>query len=79
MVAVQEAYGRPMASPGPRRSIPLCDVFNETYPDAEFIVMGVEERLALIHAPNLSVQATELFSMALRAARFLHSHADARA
>jgi cysteinylglycine-S-conjugate dipeptidase len=78
MVAV-EAYGGPMASLGPGRSIPLCDVFNQTYPDAEFIVMGVEERLALIHAPNLSVQATELFSMALSAARFLHRHADARA
>jgi hypothetical protein len=68
-----------MASPGQGRSIPLCNVFNETYPDAEPILIGVEEPLALIHARNLSVDPTEIPSMALSAARFLQRHADARA
>ena len=33
---------------------------HETYPDAEIILMGVEEPLALIHAPNESVDPTEI-------------------
>ena len=36
-------------------SIPLCNVFTDTYPDAEIILVGVEEPLALIHAPTESV------------------------
>jgi len=31
-------------------------VFAETYPDAEVIMMGVEEPAALIHAPNERAQ-----------------------
>ena len=42
------------------RSIPLCNVFADTYPDAEMILMGVEEPSALIHAPNESVDPTEI-------------------
>ena len=38
-----EAFGRPMASLGQGGSIPLCNVFADTYPDAEIILMGVEE------------------------------------
>ena len=45
-----------MALLGQGGSIPLCNVFAETYPDAELILMGVEEPLALIHAPNESVR-----------------------
>ena len=41
--AMQEAYGRPMAPLGQGGSIPLCNVFADTYPDAEIILMGVEE------------------------------------
>jgi hypothetical protein len=39
-----------MALLGQGGSIPLCDVFAETYPDAELVLMGVEEPLALVHA-----------------------------
>ena len=53
--AMQEAYGVPMTTLGQGGSIPLCNVFADTYPDAEIILMGVEEPLALIHAPNESV------------------------
>jgi acetylornithine deacetylase/succinyl-diaminopimelate desuccinylase-like protein len=73
--AMQEAYGRPMAHLGQGGSIPLCNVFEETYPDAELILMGVEEPLALIHAPNESVDPTEIASMALAEALFLERYA----
>ena len=77
--AMQEAYGRPMAHLGQGGSIPLCNVFEETYPDAELILMGVEEPLALIHAPNESVDPTEIASMALAEALFLQRYAPDRA
>ena len=54
-----------MTSLGQGGSIPLCNVFAETYPEAELILMGVEEPLALIHAPNESVDPTEIANMAL--------------
>ena len=73
--AMQEAYGQPMAHLGQGGSIPLCNVFEETYPDAELILMGVEEPLALIHAPNESVDPTEIASMALAEALFLQRYA----
>ena len=37
------AYGTPMTTLGQGGSIPLCNVFADTYPDAEIILMGVEE------------------------------------
>jgi acetylornithine deacetylase/succinyl-diaminopimelate desuccinylase-like protein len=76
--AMQEAYGRPMTSLGQGGSIPLCNVFQETYPDAELILMGVEEPLALIHAPNESVDPGEIEAMALTEAIFLERYATLR-
>jgi acetylornithine deacetylase/succinyl-diaminopimelate desuccinylase-like protein len=73
--AMQEAYGRPMARLGQGGSIPLCNVLEETYPDAELILIGVEEPLALIHAPNESVDPNEIEAMALTAALFLEHYA----
>ena len=75
--AMQEAYGRPMAHLGQGGSIPLCNVFADTYPDAEIILMGVEEPLALIHAPNESVDPSEISAMALTEALFLQRYAAA--
>jgi acetylornithine deacetylase/succinyl-diaminopimelate desuccinylase-like protein len=75
--AMQEAYDRPMASLGQGGSIPLCNVFTDTYPDAEIILMGVEEPLALIHAPNESVDPSEISAMALTEALFLQRYAAA--
>lgn len=74
--AMQEAYGTPMSMLGQGGSIPLCNVFADTYPDAELILMGVEEPLALIHAPNESVHPDEIASMALTEALFLERYAD---
>jgi cysteinylglycine-S-conjugate dipeptidase len=76
--AMHEAYGRPMVMLGAGGSIPLCNVFADTYPDAELILMGVEEPLALIHAPNESVDPGEIAAMALTEALFLQRYATAR-
>ena len=76
--AMQEAYHRPMVTLGDGGSIPLCNVFADTYPDAELILMGVEEPLALIHAPNESVDPAEIAAMALAEALFLPRFAAVR-
>jgi len=76
--AMQEAYEKPMASLGQGGSIPLCNVFADTYPDAELILMGVEEPQCLIHAPNESVDPSEIASMALAEALFLQGYGSQR-
>ena len=76
--AMQEAYGREMTTLGQGGSIPLCNVFADTYPDAEIILMGVEEPLTLMHAPNESVDPNEIASMALAEALFLRRYATTR-
>jgi acetylornithine deacetylase/succinyl-diaminopimelate desuccinylase-like protein len=76
--ALQEAFGKPMSTLGQGGSIPLCNVFAETFPDAELIMMGVEEPAALIHAPNESVAPSEIQSMALAEALFMQRYAVAR-
>ena len=73
--AMHEAYGRPMVTLGDGGAIPLCNVLATTYPDAELILMGVEEPLALIHAPNESVDPAEIATMALTEALFLQRYA----
>ena len=75
--AMSEAYGTPMGTLGQGGSIPLCNVFTDTYPDAEIILMGVEEPQALIHAPNESVDPREISAMALTEALFLQRYAAA--
>ncbi|MFC3454862.1 dipeptidase [Amycolatopsis speibonae] len=72
--AMQTAYGHPMSRLGQGGSIPLCTVFAETYPDAEILLIGVEEPQALIHAPNESVAPQEISAMALTEALFLRDY-----
>ena len=72
--AMSDAYGTPMTTLGQGGSIPLCNVFAETYPDAELIMIGVEEPAALIHAPNESVAPSEIESMALAEALFMQRY-----
>jgi acetylornithine deacetylase/succinyl-diaminopimelate desuccinylase-like protein len=69
--AMAEAYGRELTTLGQGGSIPLCNVFADTFPQAEIILMGVEEPKALIHAPNESVDPREIASLAVAEARFL--------
>jgi acetylornithine deacetylase/succinyl-diaminopimelate desuccinylase-like protein len=75
--AMKEAYGRDLVMLGQGGSIPLCNVFADTYPDAELILMGVEEPLALIHAPNESVDPGEIARLAEAEARFLQLYGAA--
>ena len=76
--AMEEAYGVPMTTLGQGGSIPLCNVFADTFPDAEIILMGTEEPQALIHAPNESVDPREISAMALAEALFLQRYAATR-
>lgn len=73
--AMGDAYGVPMASLGQGGSIPLCNVLADTFPDAELILMGVEEPACLIHAPNESVDPSEIERMAVAEALFLSRYA----
>ncbi|MEU5148614.1 dipeptidase [Streptomyces yangpuensis] len=74
--AMQEAYRRPVSFLGQGGSIPLCNILGAAFPDAELILMGVEEPRCLIHAPNESVDPTEIERMALVEALFLGHYAD---
>ena len=75
--AAREVYGKPLAQIGQGGSIPLCNVFAQTFPDAEIVLMGVEEPLCAIHAPNESVDPTEIQNMAEVEALFLLEYAAA--
>jgi acetylornithine deacetylase/succinyl-diaminopimelate desuccinylase-like protein len=72
--AMREAYGRPATMLGQGGSIPLCTVLAEVLPAAELILMGVEEPLTRIHAPNESVDPAEIAAMALTEALFLQRY-----
>ena len=73
--AMREAYGVDPVLLGQGGSIPLCNVLTETYPDAEVLLMGVEEPQALIHAPNESVDPGEIQRLATAEALFLQRYA----
>jgi acetylornithine deacetylase/succinyl-diaminopimelate desuccinylase-like protein len=75
--AMEEAYGHEQTTEGQGGSIPLCNVLADTYPDAEIMLMGVEEPKCLIHAPNESVDPTEIEHIALAEALFLEKYAQA--
>ena len=72
-----EVYGCEVTQQGDGGSIPLCNVLQQTFPDAEIMLMGVEEPQCLIHAPNESVDPREIESMALVEALFLQKYASA--
>jgi acetylornithine deacetylase/succinyl-diaminopimelate desuccinylase-like protein len=76
--AMQTVYGRPAVELGQGGSIPLCGVFAATYPRAEIMLIGVEEPLASIHAPNESVSPQEIADMALVEALFLQCYPAGR-
>jgi acetylornithine deacetylase/succinyl-diaminopimelate desuccinylase-like protein len=69
--ALEEAYGRAATTQGQGGSIPLCNALQETYPEAEIMLIGVEEPLCRIHAPNESVDPAEIENIAFAEALFL--------
>ena len=76
--AMEDAYGRKPTTLGQGGSIPLCNVLQNTYPDAEIMLIGVEEPRCLIHAPNESVDPTEIENMAVTEAMFLQRYANSQ-
>jgi cysteinylglycine-S-conjugate dipeptidase len=77
--AMQDSYGREVTLQGQGGSIPLCTVFQDTYPEAEIMLLGVEEPMCLIHSPNESVDPGEIEHVALAETLFMHKYADAKA
>ena len=75
--AMSSAYGRQMSTAGQGGSIPLCNVLQSTFPDAEIMLYGVEEPRCLIHAPNESVDPSEIEHVALAQAMFLAGYGRA--
>jgi acetylornithine deacetylase/succinyl-diaminopimelate desuccinylase-like protein len=75
--SMREVYNREVTQQGDGGSIPLCNVLQETFPDAEIMLLGVEEPQCLIHAPNESVDPREIENMALVEALFLQRYAIA--
>ncbi|MEO8850448.1 MAG: dipeptidase [Allobranchiibius sp.] len=75
--AMQESYGRPITTTGQGGSIPLCNVFQNTFPEAQIMLYGVEEPLCLIHVPNESVSPSEIEHTALAEALFMQNYAAA--
>jgi len=71
MRALGEAYGVPARTAGQGGSIPLCTMLETAMPSAEILMFGVEEPRCLIHAPNESVDPSEIERMALAEALFL--------
>ncbi|MDS1270273.1 dipeptidase [Lipingzhangella sp. LS1_29] len=69
--AMASAYGRRPVTQGQGGSIPLCTTLARTYPEAEIMLLGVCEPLCRIHAPNESVDPTEIERTALSEAVFL--------
>ncbi|WFN93718.1 dipeptidase [Gordonia sihwensis] len=72
--AMSTAYdGLPVQFSGQGGSIPLCTVLAETVPRAEIALLGVEEPMCAIHAPNESVDPGEIRRTALTEAILLSS------
>lgn len=76
--AMAEAFGKPLGTVGQGGSIPLCNVFANQVPRAEIALIGVEEPRCLIHAPNESVDPSEIENLAVAEALFLRRFADTR-
>jgi acetylornithine deacetylase/succinyl-diaminopimelate desuccinylase-like protein len=73
--AMREAFGTELVSAGEGGSIPLCSTLAGLYPEAEIVLMGVEEPTTQIHALNESLDPAELERMALGEALWLRDYA----
>ncbi|KRD40298.1 MULTISPECIES: dipeptidase [Oerskovia] len=69
--ALADAFGKETVTAGQGGSIPLCNVLASEYPDAQIVLLGVEEPACLIHAPNESVAPSEIEQLAVGEALFL--------
>jgi len=71
--AMEEAFGRPLVQTGQGGAIPSCVALAEVNPEAEILLIGVEEPASRIHAPNESVSPDELRRTALAEALLLRA------
>lgn len=69
--SMRAAFGRDAVTAGQGGSIPLATALAELVPDAEIMLLGVEEPASRIHAPGESVDPEELRRTALTQALFL--------
>jgi acetylornithine deacetylase/succinyl-diaminopimelate desuccinylase-like protein len=69
--AMASAFGHDVTTTGQGGSIPLATALADLLPDAEILLLGVEEPGSRIHAPNESVHPDELRRTALALALFL--------
>jgi len=69
--AMRTAFGREALTAGQGGSIPLAVTLRELVPDAEVLLLGVEEPASRIHGPDESVHRDELRRTALALALFL--------
>jgi cysteinylglycine-S-conjugate dipeptidase len=76
VAAMQAAYGVAVSTAGQGGSIPLCSALQQVYPEAEIMLLGVEEPQCLIHAANESVDPREIERTALAEALFLQRYAQ---
>jgi len=76
--AMAVAYGRESTTAGQGGSIGLANTLHDACPQAELMLIGVEEPACLIHAPNESVDSKELERHALSEALFFAKFAESR-
>jgi len=69
--AMRTAFGHGVATTGQGGSIPLATALAELVPEAEILLLGVEEPASRIHATDESVHPDELRRTALAQALFL--------
>jgi acetylornithine deacetylase/succinyl-diaminopimelate desuccinylase-like protein len=63
--ALEQAFGKPVATMGSGGSVPLVAKLNATYPDARIILWGAQDSdLARIHAANVAVALSEIAGIA---------------
>lgn len=74
--ALAAAYGREVGTAGQGGSIPLSTALQRAVPGAEIALIGVEEPRCVIHAPNESVDPTEIENLAVAEALLLLSLAE---
>ncbi|WP_062216155.1 dipeptidase [Streptomyces sp. NBRC 109706] len=75
--AMRDAYdGTEMAVVGQGGSIPLTATLGGLYPDAEFLMIGLSDAAARIHAVDESVSPDELERMSVAEALFLSRYAQ---
>lgn len=74
--ALETAYGREVGTAGQGGSIPLCTALQRAVPGAEIALIGVEEPRCVIHAPNESVDPSEIENLAVAEALVLRTLAS---